>query len=125
MLSAFQVIADMCINSLYKRIYGFFLADNADAVIDAGTDKVIFLHHAAGKDAGFDLLAFSIADSKTYSWMFVLIAHDKAPFIVGVAAGTVKHPQATFDYSFLVVKVDYICHGFRRCNIESLQLICY
>ena len=26
------------------------LADNADAVIDAGTDKVIFLHHAAGKN---------------------------------------------------------------------------
>ena len=44
--------------------------------------------------------------------------HDKAPFIVGVAAGTVKHPQATFDYSFLVVKVDYICHGFRKSNIE-------
>ena len=42
------------------------------------------------------------------AWMFVLIAHRKAPFIVGVAAGTVKHPQATFDYSFLVVKVDYI-----------------
>ena len=113
------------IDSLYKRIYGFFLADNADAVIDAGTDKIIFLHHAAGKDAGFDLLAFSFADSKTYSWMFVLIAHGKAPFIVGVAAGTVKHPQATFDYSFLVVKVDYICHEFRRSNIESLQLICY
>ena len=103
---------------MYKRIYSFFLANNADAVIDAGTDKVIFLHHAAGKNASFDLLAFSIADSKTYSWMFVLIAHRKAPFIVGVVAGTVKHPQATFDYSFLVVKVDYICHGFRRCNIE-------
>ena len=48
----------------------------------------------------------------------MLIAHRKAPFIVGVAAGTVKHPQATFDYSFLVVKVDYICHEFRRCMIE-------
>ena len=99
-------------------IYGFFLAYNADAVIDAGTDKVIFLHHTAGKDTGFDLLAFSIAYSKTYSWMFVLIAHRKAPFIVCVAAGTIKHPQATFDYSFLVVKVDYICHGFRKSNIE-------
>ena len=98
--------------------YSFFLADNADAVIDAGTDKVIFLHHATGKNAGFDLFAFSIADSKTYSWMFMLIAHRKAPFIVGVAAGTVKHPQATFDYSFLVVKVDYICHGFHRSNRE-------
>lgn len=59
------------------------------------------------------------------TWMFVLIAHRKAPFIVGVAAGTIKHPQATFDYSFLVVKVDYICHGFRGSNSESLQLICY
>lgn len=48
----------------------------------------------------------------------MLIAHRKAPFIVGVAAGTVKHPQATFDYSFLVVKVDYICHGFHRSNRE-------
>lgn len=57
------------INSLHKRIYSFFLADNAYAVIDAGTDKVIFFHHTAGKDAGFDLFAFSIADSKTYSWM--------------------------------------------------------
>ena len=57
--------------------------------------------------------------------MFVLIAHRKAPFIVGVAAGTVKHPQATFDYSFLVVKVDYICHVFHRSNIGLLQLICY
>ena len=45
------------INSLHKRIYSFFLADNADAVIDAGTDKVIFFHHATGKDAGFDLCA--------------------------------------------------------------------
>ncbi len=79
---------------------------------------LIFFHHATGRDAGFDLFAFSIADSKTYSWMFMLIAHRKAPFIVGVAAGTVNHQQATFDYSFLVVKVDYICHGFRRCNIE-------
>ena len=103
---------------MHKRIYSFFLADNADAVIDAGTDKVIFLHHATGKNAGFDLFAFSIADSKTYSWMFVLIAHGKAPFIVGVAVGSVKHPQSTFDYSFLVVKVDYICHGFRGSNIE-------
>ena len=103
---------------MYKRIYSFFLADNADAVIDAGTDKVIFLHHAAGKDTSFDLFAFSIADSKTYSWVFVLIAHRKAPFIVGVAAGIVKHPHTTFDYSFLVVKVDYICHVFRGSNIK-------
>ena len=36
--------------------------------------------------AGFDVYV----DSKTYSWMFGLIAHCKAPFIVGVAAGTVS-----------------------------------
>lgn len=81
-------------------------------------ELIALLHHTAGKDTGFNLFAFSIADSKTYSWMFVLIAHRKAPFIVGVVAGTVKQPQATFDYLFLVVKVDYICYGFRRCNIE-------
>ena len=79
----FKQLRIQSINSLYKRIYSFFLADNADAVIDAGTDKVIFFHHATGKDAGFDLFAFSIADSKTYSWMFMLIAYRKAPFIVG------------------------------------------
>ena len=48
-------------------IYGFFLANNADAVIEARKDKVILLHHAAGKDMGFDLFTFRIADSKTYS----------------------------------------------------------
>ena len=40
--------------------------------------------------------------STTYSWMFMLIAHRKAPFIVGVATGTVKHLQATLDYSCLL-----------------------
>ena len=93
-------------------------ADNTDAVIDAGMEKVIFLHHAAGKDMAFDLFAFSIVDFKNYSWMFVLIAHRKAPLILGVAAGTIMHPQATLDYSFLIVKVDYICNGFRGSNIE-------
>ena len=57
---------------------------------------------------GFNLSAFSIADSKTYCWTLVMIAHRKTPFIVGVAADMIKHPQATFDYSFLVVKVDYM-----------------
>ena len=120
----FKQLQIQSINSLHKRIYGFFLAYNADSVIYAGTDKVIFLHHTAGKDMGFNLSAFSIADSKTYCWTFVLIAHRKAPFIVGVAAGTVKYPQDTFDYLFLVVKVDYICNGFHRSNREVLQLIC-
>ena len=26
------------------------------------------------------------------------------------------HPRAAVDYSFLVVKVEYICHEFRRSN---------
>ena len=100
------------------RGYMVSFADNTDAVIDAGMEKVIFLHHAAGKDMAFDLFAFSIVDFKNYSWMFVLIAHRKALLIVGVAAGTIMHPQATLDYSFLIVKVDYICNGFRGSNIE-------
>ena len=62
-------------------------ADNTDAVIDAGTDKVIFIHHAAGKDTVFDLFAFSIVDFKNYSWMFVLIAHRKALLIVDKGNG--------------------------------------
>ena len=85
------------INSLHKRMYGSFLASNADAIIDAGMEKVIVLHHAAGKDAGFDLFALSVTDSKTYSGVFVWIVHGKDHFIVGVAAGTVKLLQATFD----------------------------
>ena len=28
-------------------------------------------------------------------------------------------------YDIVVVKVDYICHGFHRSNREVLQLICY
>lgn len=44
MPSAFQVIVGIkCIDGLYQRIYGFFLANNADAIVDAGTDEVIFL----------------------------------------------------------------------------------
>ncbi len=30
--------------------------------------------------------SFSVSNSKTDGWIFVLIAHSKAPFIVGVAA---------------------------------------
>ncbi len=64
---------------------------------------------STGKDAGFDLFVFSITDSKTYSWVFMLIAHGKAPFIVGVAAGVIDNPPATFDlFVFSNKKVDYI-----------------
>ena len=87
------------INSLHKRIYSFFLADNAYAVIDAGTDKVIFFHHTAGKDAGFDLFPFSIRNSKTYSWVFVLVTHGNVPFVLdGSRVMILNHSQATVDY---------------------------
>ena len=48
----------------------------------------------------------------------MLIAHGKAPFVLAVAAGVTNNLTATGIYSFLVVKVDYICHGFRGSNIE-------
>jgi len=75
---------------MYQRICGFFLANNTDAIIDAWTDKVIFLRHATGKDANFDLFMFSIVDSKTYGWIFMLIAYGKALFMVSLVAGTNK-----------------------------------
>ena len=31
-----------CINSVYKRIYGFFLVDNADAVVYAGICRLLW-----------------------------------------------------------------------------------
>lgn len=45
------------------------------------TDKVIFFHHSAGKNPGFNLFAFSIRNSETDGWIFVLIAHSFAPFV--------------------------------------------
>ena len=41
---------------------------------------------------------------------------------MGAAAGTVKHPQAALEYSFLVVKVDYICQRFHRSNRKLLNI---
>lgn len=52
-----------CIYGLYQRIYRFLLTDNADAVVDAGTDEVIFLHQSTGKNTGFDLFSFRISNS--------------------------------------------------------------
>jgi len=39
-----------------------------------------------------------------------LTFHSWSPFVMGVAAGVINHLTATGIYSFLVVKVDYICH---------------
>lgn len=38
-----------------------------------------------------------------------------------MAAGVTNNLTATGIYSFLVVKVDYICHGFRGSNDELLK----
>ena len=87
------------IHGLYQRIYSFLLADNADAVVDAGTDEVILFLHSAGKNACFNLFAFSIRNSETDGWIFMLIAHSFAPFVVGVAAGAINNLVATEIYS--------------------------
>lgn len=52
------------------RIYDFFLANNADAVVNTGTDDVIYLHHFAGKNTSFNLLVFSFGDSETDGFCF-------------------------------------------------------
>lgn len=70
-------------------MYGFFLAYNADAVVDAGTDEVIFLHHSAGKNTGFNLFAFSFGNSEADGFVFMSVAHGNAPFILGVAADVI------------------------------------
>ena len=87
------------IHGLYQRIYSILLANNADAVVDAGTDKVLLFLHSAGKNACFNLFAFSIRNSETDGWIFMLIAHSKAPFIVGVAAGVIDNLIDTGIYS--------------------------
>lgn len=98
-----------CISSNYrynaftvctKGIYSFFLANNADVVVDAGTDEVIFLHHSTGKNTCFDLFPFSIRNSKTDSWVFMLVTHGNAPFVlIGSRVMILNHSQATVDYS--------------------------
>lgn len=82
-----QQLQVQSIHSLYQRIYDFFLANNADAVVNTGTDDVIYLHHSAGKNTSFNLLAFSFGNSETDGFVFVFAAHGNAPFILGVVAG--------------------------------------
>ena len=56
------------------------------------------------KDACFNLFAFSIRNSETDGWIFMLIAHSYAPFIVGVAVGVIDYLIATGIYSLWVIK---------------------
>jgi len=79
---------------LHQGIYGFFLANNTDAVVDAGTNKVIFLYHSAGKNTGFDLFSFSVSYSETDGCFFMFVAHGFAPFVLGAAAGTKYAPAS-------------------------------
>ena len=51
-----------------RGIYGFSLANTTDAVVDAGTDKVVLLFHTACKNTGFNFLAFGVGDSETDGW---------------------------------------------------------
>lgn len=76
-----------------------FPANNADAVVDAGTNKVIFLHHSAGKNTCFDLFPLSVSNSETDGCIFMLIAHGNAPFVLAVAAGVIDNLTATEIYS--------------------------
>ena len=84
---------------MHQRIYGFFLTNNADSVLDAGTDEVIFLHHSAGKNTGFNLFSFSVSNSEADGWIFMLIAHGNAPFVLAVAGGVIDNLTATGIYS--------------------------
>ena len=81
---------------MYQRIYGFFLTNNTDA----GTDKIIFLHHSAGKNTGFDLFSFSVSNSEADGWIFMFVTHDgNAPFVLAVVAGVIDNLTATGIYS--------------------------
>lgn len=83
----FKQLQIQCIHGLYQRIYGFYLANNADVVVGTGTDEAIFLHHSAGKNPYFNLFSFSVSNSEADGWIFMLIAHGIAPFVLAVAAG--------------------------------------
>lgn len=68
---------------------------------------IIFLHHSAGKNTGFNLFSFSASNSKTDGWIFMLIALGFAPFVLVVAAGTIDNLTATGIYSLLMICVRY------------------
>ena len=63
------------------------------------TDEVIFLHHSTGKNPGFNLFPLSVSYSETDGWIFMLIAHSNAPFVLAVAAGVIDNLTATRIYS--------------------------
>ena len=69
------------------------------SVVDAGTDEVIFLHHSAGKNTGFDLFTFSVSNFEADGWIFMLITHGNAPFVLAVEAGVIDSLTATGIYS--------------------------
>ena len=61
--------------------------------------KVIFLHHSASKNSGFDLFPFSVSNPEADGWIFMLIAHGNAPFVLAVVAGGIDNLTATGIYS--------------------------
>ena len=48
---------------------------------------------------GFNLFPFSVSDSEAEGWVFMLIAHGNAPFVLAVAAGVIDNLTATGIYS--------------------------
>ena len=99
-----------------------FLTNNTNAVVNAGTDEVIFLHHSTGSDVRFDLFTFSIKNSKTDSWVFMLVTHGNAPFVLnGSKVMILNHSQATVDYSQFVVKMQIIS----SIQIDFHLKLCY
>lgn len=60
---------------------------------------MIFLHHSAVKNTCFDLFPLSVSNSETDGWIFMLIAHGNAPFVLAVAAGVIDNLTATEIYS--------------------------
>ena len=68
-------------------------------IADTGTDKVIFLHHSAGKNTCFDLFSLSVSNSEADGWIFMFIAHGNAPFVLAVAEGVIDNMTATGIYS--------------------------
>ena len=96
---AFQVIADTVHSQSVPGDIWFLSCQQRRCGCRCGTNKVIFLHHSAGKNPGFNLFSFSVSNSEADGWIFVFIAHGNAPFVLAVAAGVTDTLIATGIYS--------------------------
>lgn len=60
---------------IYEWVDCFFLANSADAIIDAGANEVILFLHATCFDSGFNGVAFVFGDTKADGWIFMFVTH--------------------------------------------------